>query len=204
MVWNMKIILIRHGKTAGNEQGKYIGCKTDEALSEKGISEAKACDFYREYESNKGLKVYASPMLRARETAEYLFKQNYTVIPELTEMDFGEFEGMNYEMLNGNQDYQRFIDSGGTLPFPKGETREAFIQRSVKGFRDIVSQMEEEDTAAVICHGGNIMAILSSLTGEDYYDFQVKNLEGYEIDLRIEHERLSDISYNRITGRNNS
>ena len=31
-----------------------------------------------------------------------------------------------------------------------------------------------------IVHGGTIMAVLSSLTGVEYFDFQVKNGEGYE------------------------
>ncbi|MDR4022422.1 MAG: phosphoglycerate mutase family protein, partial [Eubacteriales bacterium] len=36
----MKIILIRHGKTAGNIKGRYIG-KTDEPLCEEGINEIR-------------------------------------------------------------------------------------------------------------------------------------------------------------------
>ena len=31
-----------------------------------------------------------------------------------------------------------------------------------------------------VVHGGTIMAVLSSLTGGEYFDFQVKNGEGYE------------------------
>ena len=31
-----------------------------------------------------------------------------------------------------------------------------------------------------VVHGGTIMAVLSSFTGGEYFDFQVKNGEGYE------------------------
>ena len=36
----MKIILIRHGKTPGNLEKRYVG-RTDEGLSEIGIGEIK-------------------------------------------------------------------------------------------------------------------------------------------------------------------
>ena len=73
--------------------------------------------------------VFVSPMLRCRQTAEILFPQ----IPQIEidpwrEMDFGEFEGKNYAQLNGDLRYQAWIDSGGTLAFPGGESREAGIQ----------------------------------------------------------------------------
>ena len=32
-----EILLIRHGKTAGNLEGRYIGSRTDESLCEAGI-----------------------------------------------------------------------------------------------------------------------------------------------------------------------
>lgn len=49
-------------------------------------------------------------------------------------MDFGAFEGHNYQELSGDPAYQRWIDSGGTLPFPEGESREEFIRRNVAGY----------------------------------------------------------------------
>ena len=49
-------------------------------------------------------------------------------------MDFGEFEGKNYIELQKDPNYQAWIDSNGTLPFPGGESREAFIKRCEQGF----------------------------------------------------------------------
>ena len=37
-----------------------------------------------------------------------------------------------------------------------------------------------EIPVVAVVHGGTIMAVLSSLTGGEYFDFQVKNGEGYE------------------------
>ena len=196
----VKITWIRHGMTRANEEHRYLG-KTDEPLSEKGIrflQEKKKKSFFNAPEF-----LYASPMKRCVQTAEILFRRKPVLIPEWKEMDFGQFEGKNYEELKDNPDYQKWIDSNGTLPFPGGESREQFIRRSMEGFdrmmSDILKRSEkntgiqnDKDTrylksnrgteipVVTVVHGGTIMAVLSSLTGGEYFDFQVKNGEGYE------------------------
>ena len=196
----VKITWIRHGMTRANEEHRYLG-KTDEPLSEKGIrflQEKKKKSFFNAPEF-----LYASPMKRCVQTAEILFRRKPVLIPEWKEMDFGQFEGKNYEEFKDNPDYQKWIDSNGTLPFPGGESREQFIRRSMEGFdrmmSDILKRSEkntgiQNDTdtrylksnrgteipVVTVVHGGTIMAVLSSLTGGEYFDFQVKNGEGYE------------------------
>lgn len=196
----VKITWIRHGMTRANEEHRYLG-KTDEPLFEKGIrflQEKKKKSFFNAPEF-----LYASPMKRCVQTAEILFRRKPVLIPEWKEMDFGQFEGKNYEELKDNPDYQKWIDSNGTLPFPGGESREQFIRRSMEGFdrmmSDILKRSEkntgiQNDTdtrylksnrgteipVVTVVHGGTIMAVLSSLTGGEYFDFQVKNGEGYE------------------------
>ena len=41
-----------------------------------------------------------------------------------------------------------------------------------------------------IVHGGTIMSVLSSLCGGDYFDYQVKNGEGYECLLHTDKKHL--------------
>ena len=196
----VKITWIRHGMTRANEEHRYLG-KTDEPLSEKGIrflQEKKKKSFFNAPEF-----LYASPMKRCVQTAEILFRRKPVLIPEWKEMDFGQFEGKNYEELKDNPDYQKWIDSNGTLPFPGGEPREQFIRRSMEGFdrmmsdiliksekntriqngtetQDLKNNCETEIPVVAVVHGGTIMAVLSSLTGGEYFDFQVKNGEDYE------------------------
>ena len=50
----------------------------------------------------------------------------------------------------------------------------------------------------MICHGGNIMAVMSELTGEDYYGFYVGNLDGYVMKADVDGKRISVVSYDRI------
>ena len=113
-----------------------------------------------------------------------------TLVPELRECDFGDFENKSYRELNGNPDYQAWIDSGGTLPFPNGESMEGFKKRCRRGFAQIVREAAGMETGAgekmpvriaVVAHGGTIMSILEryGFPQRPYFDYQVKNGRGY-------------------------
>lgn len=135
-----KILLLRHGKTQANVEKRYIGT-TDEPLllSERQrlseISQELCLPKQPPY-------LFASPMKRCLATGAALFPDGQPiVIPEFREMDFGDFEMKNYMELKDDARYQAWIDSNGTLPFPHGESREAFITRSVKGFARVLHTM---------------------------------------------------------------
>ena len=200
----MICLLVRHGKTPGNENGIYLGCKIDESLSDSGREAVSQCRIYNDLLEGRRLRVFSSPMKRARETAGILFGEETNIIEEITEIDFGDFEGKNYQQLNGNEDYQRWIDSGGTVTFPGGESMEEYGKRCRSGLDKIINQTADDEVAVVVCHGGTIMALLCGLTGKNYFDFQIGNLEGYWLEFRTKDGTISDLSYNRITGRSDS
>ena len=168
----MKWILIRHGQTRGNTEGRYIGRRTDEPLCEAGIQALQS----RRYPPV--CKVYASPMKRCLETARLIYPGvPVEIVEDFQECDFGDFENKNHAELNGTAAYQRWIDSNGTLPFPNGESRRSFSERCVKAFK----KLEAAEDCAIVAHGGTIMAIMEASTGGDYFDFQLKNGEGYRL-----------------------
>ena len=171
----MSWVLIRHGKTRGNLEGRYIGSRTDEPLCPEGIEELKL------YCYPKVQKVFVSPMRRCLETASLLCPDlSPETVPDFRECDFGLFENKNYAELNGRKDYQAWIDSGGNLPFPQGESRRQFTDRTLAAFRSIIHHGKDKDVA-LIAHGGTIMAIMEAFAfpRRDYYDYQVKNGCGY-------------------------
>lgn len=175
----LKIYLIRHGQTPGNKLSRYIGT-TDEPLSEEGRAFLEKLD----YPMPDAL--YVSPLLRCVETAEILFpEKEMHIIEELSECDFGEFENKNYKELSGNENYQKWIDSNGTLPFPGGESREDFKRRSLNGFQKAVAQCvrEKVNTAALVIHGGTIMNIMEEYADRQrsFYEWHVKNGGGYQV-----------------------
>ena len=202
----MEIFWIRHGETPSNKEHRYLGGRTDESLSKEGRSFLE-----REKEAGRYPKaelLFSSPMKRCLETGAILYPdQESRKIEAFREMDFGAFEGKNYQELNGNTAYQAWIDSNGTLPFPEGESREDFICRCREGFFEMLREIEGlcsknvgekgpigEKTEiplkiAAVVHGGTIMALLSSFYGGEYFDYQVKNGGGYRCMLRFEKGR---------------
>ena len=181
----LEVLLLRHGQTQGNLEKRYIG-KTDEPLlldDTESMRKISALQKRLEQEGIAGSqKLFVSPMLRCRQTAELLFPgQEQVVIDKLREMDFGRFEAKNYMELSADPAYQAWIDSDGRLPFPEGEDRECFIKRTMEGFRQMTEQAWRENCGqiAAVVHGGSIMAILSCLMQDDYFAYQVPNLAGY-------------------------
>ena len=111
----MSWILSRHGMTKGNQEKRYVGSRTDEPLCPEGILQLKQHRF------PAAQAVYSSPMRRCLETAAIIYPGlPVRIIPDFRECDFGAFEYRNYPELNGRDDYQKWIDSGGLLPFPGG------------------------------------------------------------------------------------
>ena len=171
----MRWILIRHGLTQGNLEGRYTGCRTDEPLCPKGV------EALRRVSVPPVTRVFSSPMKRCLETAAILYPLLVPeIVPDFRECDFGAFENKNYAELNGRKDYQRWIDSGGGIPFPGGESRGSFSARCVRAF-DALTKEDPAGDCALIVHGGTIMAIMEAraLPRGGYYDFRVKSGQGY-------------------------
>ncbi len=191
-----RIILIRHARTKGNDERRYIGCSINEPVSEEGLISLKSIDADKLPVCDR---LFCGSMIRCITTSKCLFpNMEAEIIPDLTEMDFGLFEGKNHEDLKDDPYYIRWIESNGTLPFPEGEDMERFTLRSIEAFKDILNRLKGDESAAVICHGGNIMAIISALTGGKYFDHMVNNLEGYCMDITYDGERIDVLSYERL------
>ena len=198
-MWNqpeikINLTLIRHGKTPSNREHRYLGV-TEETLSGEG---RKQLEILAEKDIlKKPWLLFISPMLRCQESAGILFpgKKAYP-IEEWREMNFGAYEGKNYEDLKNDSYYQKWIDSNGTLPFPEGESQQEYIKRCHRGLltatkiiqKEIAeNQMTESQPRNItaVVHGGTIMALLHILAGGNYFDYQVKNGGGYCCKLRL-------------------
>ncbi|GKH33256.1 histidine phosphatase family protein [Muricomes sp. OA1] len=181
----MEIIMIRHFQTPGNVEKRYIG-RTDEPLADlKGREQLirERQDSCRDVE-----QVIISPMKRCIQTAACIFPDKTPVLCEkMRECDFGLFEMKRYEELKEIPAYQEWLDSNGTIPFPEGEDPKLFRQRCVEGFYECVDRLisEEVKKAAMVVHGGTIMAVLSCIDKEkrEFYHWQLENGGGYRVAL---------------------
>lgn len=174
-----KIVFIRHGKTEGNTKKRYIG-RTDEGLCNIGENEIKERINKKLYPNANIVAI--SPMKRCIETASLIYKnKKFLVIDKFRECDFGDFENKNYQELQHNEDYLDWIESNGTIPFPNGDNIEEFKIRCVEGFIELMNITEEENSIALVIHGGTIMAILCELcnVNKTYYEWMTSNGNGY-------------------------
>lgn len=177
----MKLYLIRHGETPGNRVGRYIGV-TDEVLTEETIHHLENTAYPQPE------LLFSSPLIRCRQTAKLLYPQKTAIIcNDLAECNFGLFENKNWKELSGNADYQRWIDSNGTLPFPKGEDPMEFRKRSCRAFAALMEEYcsRETESAAFVVHGGTVMSIMERYAQpqKNFYDWHVKNGCGYEVNV---------------------
>lgn len=192
----IKLYLIRHGKTYCNEKQIYCG-KSDVDLSEGGIKELKEiseqnkfpkCDFY-----------FTSGAKRANQTLEILFPGNkYNSIKKFFEYDFGDFELKSYEDLKLIREYMDWMDDKeGNIKCPSGESRLEFKKRIKEAFTELVQYLIKENikTALGVTHGGSIGMILEMLydNKKKFYEWQPKNGEGYELTIQIKEDNKFEI-----------
>jgi alpha-ribazole phosphatase len=171
------ITLIRHGKTPGNFDKRYIGV-TDEQLALVGEAEILS-RHYPEADI-----IFSSPMLRCRRTVGLIYPDRpVTVIDDFRETNFGHFEGKNYLELSDDKEYIAWMESGGEAPFPGGESRDEVTARTMAGFSKLLELSKDYANISAIVHGGTIMSILSTLFEGEYYSYHVENGEGYTFDL---------------------
>ena len=180
----LKIWLIRHGQTYGNSLKRYIGV-TDEPLCEDGRRQLqKKC-------YPKPDLVFVSTLRRCVETAQILFPDSrLQMIRDLEECDFGAFENKNYLELSRNSGYQAWIDSGGELPFPGGESRQECRERQLRGFEKGIRRCMNADVsqAAFVIHGGTIRNIMEAyaIPKRSFYEWNIENGECFILELNPE------------------
>lgn len=157
-----KIHLIRHGLTQANWEGRYIGT-TDLPLCEQGRQKLEQLYNTSDYPAVD--IVYTSPLKRAVETAEILFPDRLIEsVPNLRELDFGDFEGKTAFELEDDPAFRLWISSPEGCP-PNGETIQSLKKRSIEAIAYIFGQMMEKKmkSAAVVTHGGLIMNLLAEM-----------------------------------------
>jgi len=167
-----RVVLIRHGATAGNLQRRYIG-RTDEPLCAQGRQQVLPLAGMLQAD-----RIVVSPLCRARQTAELVFPgQPWEICPDLRETDFGIFEGKTAAELAENEAYTSWVNGGCTAPIPGGEAVTAFKARCCEAFLNVMEQSPVGSTTAFVIHGGCIMAVLEAFAqpNRDFYSWHLPN-----------------------------
>lgn len=118
-----RIYLLRHGETEWTISGQHTGM-TDVALTEKGRSEAKC--IAKAIQGISFAKVFSSPRQRAQETAKLAGFTQFEIEPNLSEWNYGKYEGMKTADIVKESPGWNVFDSG----CPEGETAEDVGKRA--------------------------------------------------------------------------
>jgi probable phosphoglycerate mutase len=128
-----RIVLVRHGETALTRQGRYSG-RGDVPLSEEGEAQAMAAGGRVAGISRDVTAVLASPLRRCVRTAELIAAEAggvpVTVVDDLIECDFGEWEALTFAEVQERwpDEMRAWLASPSAAP-PGGESFEAVATR---------------------------------------------------------------------------
>jgi len=153
----VRIIFIRHGRTASNVGHRldtgFPGAELDE------VGRAQAADLVDRLADEPIEVVMTSDILRARQTGEPLAKARG--VPVITHPGVREIYAGDWEMDTNWWDYVAVIQSWQTDPTastPNGENGVDFFRR----FDEAIAELAEYDCAAVVSHGGALRTWLAS------------------------------------------
>jgi len=166
----VQLLLIRHGQSAGNAAGRIQGWN-DEPLTDEGRTQALALARRLQGEHNVRA-IYASTLSRARETAEVIadvLGLHVTFDEQLKEHDIGVVTGLSFKEVQARYPElaKHWQESPWRMPVPGAEDNGAFHRRVTASVDEIVSHHQEDDTIAIISHGGALGTYLAGLVGLD-------------------------------------
>jgi phosphoserine phosphatase len=175
----LEIVLVRHGATDWNIQGRCQG-STDRELSETGVRQAEAVA--ANLSQKRISAVYSSGLLRAWRTAQFISQPHALPVRiehDVRELDHGALEGLTFNEIK--EQYPDFIQKWRTEPaelqVPGGERLSDVQQRALAGLHRIASSHEQDDTVVVVSHNFPILGIICHITGthlNNYRDFRLE------------------------------
>jgi phosphoserine phosphatase len=163
----VRLLLARHGESVWNEVRRFQGA-TDVPLSERGRGQARAlASALRGYRHRVA---YASPLARARETAEIALAGvavPIVTMPELRELSLGEWEGCLSEEVRtrAGDPYGAWLRAPLDCPPPGGEPLDEVRQRVVTVMERIGAAHRDGEDVLVVAHGGVISVYACHVLG---------------------------------------
>lgn len=157
----MKLLVIRHGESEADLLDVHEG-RADFALTERGHKQAEAMATYVSDNYNIS-KIYASTLTRAKQTAQHLSdKIGVSIVFDENLMEFnnGLLAGLPRAVVR--EKYPEVPD----LPIDKAvygqESQARFRQRAENALARILKEADQDETIAVVSHGGMINQLYRS------------------------------------------
>ncbi len=176
-------ILVRHGETRGNLEGKAQG-HFDAPLTDNGVQQTKA--LAQRLSNTEFDAVYSSDLQRAVHTAEAILQGRSDIEiqrrSELRELNYGDYENTPwFDHRDEDPTFFKLRIEWETRPiakYPGGESATDLWQRVGDFAHELLADHPEKTTILVVAHGGSLQALLAQLLGlriTDQWRFQFDN-----------------------------
>ena len=152
-----RIILVRHGETSMTREGRYSG-RGDVPLTDEGQAQAMAAAGRVAGISRDVAAVVSSPLGRCVRTAELIADQvggvPVTVLDDLIECDFGEWEGLTFAQVRERwpREMDAWLASVEVAP-PGGES-----------FRAVSKRVRRAVATVLQAYAGGVVVMVSHVT----------------------------------------
>lgn len=160
-----RLVLLRHGRTAHNADGRIQG-QLDVELDEVGQAQAQALGTV--FASEPPSLVVSSDLARARDTARAVCEHVGLPLhldPRLRETHFGAWQGLTGDEVAARwPDLYRRWRHGEDCPVD-GETRLEVGARAAACVADRMPSLAAGQTLLLVTHGGTARALVGTLCG---------------------------------------
>ena len=176
-----RFLLVRHGQTEWNAQGRFMG-QLDIPLNATGHAQAVA--LAGRLKDEQVNLIYTSDLSRARDTANAIRSSlashvDLRLDARLRENNFGNWQGLTYSEIQERDPQSLALwekDQLNNAP-PNGETVREFHERVASFYHEVCEQPKDE-TVLVVAHGGSLQLLIIhalGLTPDRYWQFHLSN-----------------------------
>ncbi|TFW08949.1 histidine phosphatase family protein [Oxalobacteraceae bacterium OM1] len=183
---SITLYLVRHGQTAPNVQGRYLGAM-DPPLDEEGIRQVYAA---ADMLHGATARIVTSPLLRAVQTAQIFaafWDAEVTVMRQFVERNVGIYEGLTQDeaRVRHPELWAQNITRQWDAAPPGGESIRRVFER-VAGGLNLMQELFPNQTVVLVSHGfvaKVVRTLLRPTTEEDFYthNLQPGGIERYEL-----------------------
>jgi broad specificity phosphatase PhoE len=165
----VNIILVRHGETSYNVEGRMYG-HAQVPLNQRGLLQAAAVG--KRLKNTPFDAMYASDLVRAQHTAAAISAyQNVPVVfrDALREQHVGDWEHLTIPevKLQFPDDYAAHMRDPANTPCTNGESFAMLQTRAFAELERIRTLHTPGSSICVVCHGGTINALVCAVLGLD-------------------------------------
>ncbi len=186
--FRFRLLLVRHGEAHGNQRGAFLG-RDDAPLTERGREQVLT--LRRRWGDIAIDRAYASPLRRARETAELLLADR-TIEPaidgRLVEQDYGSWDGLTFPEAKRHfpQDFNLWRRGDPRVAPTGGEPLLDVAERMGLFFKDLEDAAPQGAALLLVGHAGALQTLLCRMFGvtlRNLWPFRLQPASLTEIEL---------------------